>query len=81
MIPLGSQVPNDAYAVLLDGKILGYFPANGMEDIMKKLRTFKLDPNDNRISNMTELAFVPRRTNGQYPGRIFDRELAKQSLM
>ena len=71
MIPLGSQVPNDAYAVLLDGKILGYFPANGMENIMKKLRTFKLDPNDNRISDMTELAFVPRRPNGQYPGKFF----------
>ena len=68
MIPLNTQVPNDAYPVLLDGKVLGHFPSNDMENIMKKLRTFKLDPNDNRISSLTELAFVPRRPNGQFPG-------------
>ena len=68
MIPLNGQVPNDAYPVLLDGKMLGYFPAHDMNKTMGKLRTFKLNPIDNRISSMTELAFVPRRPNGQFPG-------------
>ena len=68
MIPLNGQVSNDAYPVLLDGKMLGYFPAHDMNNTMGKLRTFKLNPNDNRISSMTELAFVPRRPNGQFPG-------------
>ena len=68
MIPLNGQVPNDAYQVMLDGKMLGYFPADDMNKTMSKLRTFKLNPNDNRISSMTELAFVPRRPNGQFPG-------------
>ena len=35
---------------------------------MQKLRTIKVNPNDTRISSMTELAFIPKKTNGQYPG-------------
>ena len=39
-----------------------------MVQTMAKLRTIKVNSNDERITPMTELAFIPRKTNGQYPG-------------
>ena len=71
MISVGemrSKVPNDAYPVLMDGRMLGYFPSAQIQSVVMKLRTFKVNPDDQRITSMTELAFVPRRPNGQYPG-------------
>ena len=46
----------------------GYFKAEAMVQTMAKLRTIKVNSNDQRITPMTELAFIPRKTNGQYPG-------------
>ena len=48
--------------------MLGYFPSDQIQSVVMKLRTFKVNPYDQRITSMTELAFVPRRPNGQYPG-------------
>ena len=47
---------------------LGHFKEDVMLKTMQKLRTIKVNPNDTRISSMTELAFIPKKTNGQYPG-------------
>ncbi len=69
LIPVGGKmIPSDAYPVMLDGKVMGYFDGNSMGATVEKLRTFKVNPNDDRISAMTELAFVPRKRNGQFPG-------------
>ena len=46
----------------------GYFKGDSMVQTMAKLRTIKVNSNDERITPMTELAFIPRKTNGQYPG-------------
>ena len=46
----------------------GYFKAESMVQTMAKLRTIKVNSNDQRITPMTELAYIPRKTNGQYPG-------------
>uniref|UniRef100_A0A182NE81 DNA-directed RNA polymerase subunit beta n=1 Tax=Anopheles dirus TaxID=7168 RepID=A0A182NE81_9DIPT len=57
---------DQCYVVMLEGKMLGLFPRAGARLAVQKLRLFKIE--GETIPNSTEIAFVPARQGGQYPG-------------
>uniref|UniRef100_A0A182SIN1 DNA-directed RNA polymerase n=1 Tax=Anopheles maculatus TaxID=74869 RepID=A0A182SIN1_9DIPT len=60
-------VPNaECYVVMLEGKMLGMLPRAIAAQVVQKLRLLKID--GEIIPNQTEIAFIPQRTGGQFPG-------------
>ncbi|XP_053675721.1 DNA-directed RNA polymerase I subunit RPA2 [Anopheles nili] len=69
MEPVGlSSIPStkEHYVVMLEGKIIGWLPPASASQVVHKLRLLKID--GTTIPNSTEIAFVPNREGGQYPG-------------
>uniref|UniRef100_A0A182Y5R7 DNA-directed RNA polymerase subunit beta n=1 Tax=Anopheles stephensi TaxID=30069 RepID=A0A182Y5R7_ANOST len=71
MLPVGTEtlrtVPNaGCYVVMLEGKLLGWLPRTIAGRVVQKLRLLKID--GEIIPNQTEIAFIPAREGGQFPG-------------
>ncbi len=64
-----NATPN-SYSVMLDGKMMGYVRKGDVDSVVNKLRILKVNPKETRISTMTEVVHVPKRSAaaGQYPG-------------
>uniref|UniRef100_A0A182JFS2 DNA-directed RNA polymerase subunit beta n=1 Tax=Anopheles atroparvus TaxID=41427 RepID=A0A182JFS2_ANOAO len=62
---LGTVAIEECYTVLLEGKVLGMLPRATAVQVVQKLRLLKID---GIIPNTTEIAFVPAREGGQFPG-------------
>merc|ERR1719318_280797 len=59
----------DTYDVQLDGRLMGWIEKNLVRDMSERLRMLKINPNDTRVPEMTEIVLVPERDiPGQYPG-------------
>lgn len=55
--------------VVLDGKMMGFVHPDNLMTMAEKLRMIKVNPNDSRIPEMTEIACIPKREiPGQFPG-------------
>lgn len=52
--------------VMLEGKLIGYVLWSECEQIQAKLRLLKIE--GKRVPNMMEIAYVPPKKHGQYPG-------------
>lgn len=69
MIDIRSKA-NIAYrnyaVVMLEGKLIGYVQFSECEQIMTKLRLLKIE--GKRVPQMMEIAYVPPKIHGQYPG-------------
>jgi len=73
MIPINDQSKDidlsNHLDVCLDGKVLGFVHPDNLRSISDRLRMIKVNPNDLRVSTMTEIAYIPKRDiPGQYPG-------------
>ncbi|XP_058060616.1 DNA-directed RNA polymerase I subunit RPA2 [Anopheles bellator] len=71
MIPIEHSVPEESsieppYTVMLEGRILGKLPRAIASAVVQQLRLLKTA--DKTIPCTTEIAFVPAREGGQYPG-------------
>uniref|UniRef100_A0A182X7Q7 DNA-directed RNA polymerase subunit beta n=1 Tax=Anopheles quadriannulatus TaxID=34691 RepID=A0A182X7Q7_ANOQN len=62
----GTLSHDDGYVVMLEGKMLGMLPRATASQVVQKLRLLKIE--GKTIPNQTEIAFVPAREGGQYPG-------------
>jgi len=55
--------------VLLDGISLGFVHPDQLHSMADRLRAVKINPNDSRVPQMTEIACIPKKEKpGQYPG-------------
>uniref|UniRef100_A0A182P955 DNA-directed RNA polymerase subunit beta n=1 Tax=Anopheles epiroticus TaxID=199890 RepID=A0A182P955_9DIPT len=63
---IGALSHEDGYVVMLEGKMLGMLPRASASQVVQKLRLLKIE--GKTIPNQTEIAFVPAREGGQYPG-------------
>ncbi|XP_049533651.1 DNA-directed RNA polymerase I subunit RPA2 [Anopheles darlingi] len=70
MIPVGAELEplrsDEWYPVLLEGRVLGRIARSSAPRVVQKLRLLKID--GETIPSATEIAFVPWREGGQYPG-------------
>jgi hypothetical protein len=53
--------------VVLDGKMMGFVHPDNMKAMAEKLRMIKVNPNDSRVPEMTEIACIPKR---EIPGEL-----------
>ncbi|XP_052894585.1 DNA-directed RNA polymerase I subunit RPA2 [Anopheles moucheti] len=58
--------PHECYVVLLEGRMLGMLPRAIARQVVQKLRLLKID--GEIIPDQTEIAFIPEREGGQFPG-------------
>ena len=65
--PVPSMSEHDSLAIQLDGRILGYCPANRARDIAQLLRYWKVN-GENSIPVELEIGHVPTSNGGLYPG-------------
>lgn len=68
MIPINSPIFDSnakTCIVMLEGKILGYIRQHDAQKIIDKLRWLKIH---NELPKMMEIAYVPYKNKGQYPG-------------
>ncbi|CAL8147571.1 unnamed protein product [Orchesella dallaii] len=65
----------ECYKVSLDGRILGYVPMKDAQKVVDRLRLLKLD--NNKVPKYTEIALVPKRPKGQFPGIYLFTSLAR----
>nr|XP_019540879.2 DNA-directed RNA polymerase I subunit RPA2 [Aedes albopictus] len=56
----------DSYSVMLEGRIIGHIPKNIAAVAVNKLRLLKIEGLE--IPEATEIAMVPSKEGGQYPG-------------
>uniref|UniRef100_A0A182Q1G0 DNA-directed RNA polymerase subunit beta n=1 Tax=Anopheles farauti TaxID=69004 RepID=A0A182Q1G0_9DIPT len=63
---LGGPPSEQTYVVMLEGKVIGRFPRAAARLALQKLRQLKIE--GEIIPNTTEIAFVPAREGGQWPG-------------
>uniref|UniRef100_A0A182MM49 DNA-directed RNA polymerase subunit beta n=1 Tax=Anopheles culicifacies TaxID=139723 RepID=A0A182MM49_9DIPT len=63
---MGAVPNNECYVVMLEGRILGMLPRTIAKQVVQNLRLLKID--GDIIPSQTEIAFVPEREGGQYPG-------------
>ena len=71
MLPIESTEPlpkKSLFSVQLNGRVMGYISEKESQDFTNRLRMIKVRENDNRISQYTEIALIPYRDRGQYPG-------------
>lgn len=54
------------YTVILEGRVVGYVSDETIKRVERNLRALKIA--DKRISKFTEIALVPKKKCGQYPG-------------
>ncbi|CRK88797.1 CLUMA_CG002625, isoform A [Clunio marinus] len=69
MEPIDSELLTDAsnyYTILLEGCVVGYVNDNIAKTFTDRLRALKVD--GKRIPNTMEIALVPKKENGQFPG-------------
>jgi len=59
----------------LDGRVLGYLKDEDANRVMDRLRLLKIQ--GDQVPKFTELAFVPKRKNGQFPGLFIFTSLAR----
>ena len=46
---------------MLDGKVVGFLAPDQVKKVADRLRVIKINPNDNRVPSLTEIAYVPDR--------------------
>jgi len=70
MVPVERPDPPQSKVlhVLLNGRVMGYVPVKQSKLFADKLRMIKVRENDNRISKFAEIALIPVRDRGQFPG-------------
>ena len=70
LIPLDSSLPagTPLFHVHLNGRVMGYVAESEARGLADRLRMVKVNPSDKRISAYTEIALIPRRKRGQFPG-------------
>ena len=52
---------------MLDGKVVGFLAPDQVKKVADRLRVIKINPNDNRVPSLTEIAYVPDR---EVPGLL-----------
>ena len=53
---------------MLNGQVMGYLNRGQSATFANQLRMIKVNERDARISKFTEIALIPYKKRGQYPG-------------